>query len=83
MGRAGRQGDPGEALQLLSIEDELVRRYLAPWLVRGLAACGARRLIMRLAQWLSERQAARMRRRVLQQDEHLEESLALAGRRLG
>jgi len=90
-GRGARQGDPGGVVVLVSLEDELVRRF-RPWL----AALAARlfksygdgplpdRLmkIFDLAAWKAERQALGQRRQVLQADTWLRDTLGFAGKDL-
>lgn len=83
IGRAGRQGDSGDAYYLLSLEDELVRRHLPGWAKNWGWRLGGAQRWLRFAQWRAEAQSALARRRVLAQDEALEESLALAGRGVG
>lgn len=91
-GRAGRQGDPGSAQAILSAEDELVRRHLAPAaqgilrqaLRRGLGfkgsvAAGAFQLAQRKAQALAFQQ----RKSVLRSDLWLDEALSFAGGPVG
>ncbi|MEE9296562.1 MAG: hypothetical protein V3W34_16585 [Phycisphaerae bacterium] len=89
-GRAARQGDPGSAVALLSLEDDLLVRF----------APGARRFLRKLtvnernnhlasltraafnrAQRRAERMAFAQRRAVLRSDDWLEESLGFAGER--
>ncbi len=82
-GRAGRQGDPGEAVYFTSLGDELARRHLPEWWRRAAERWGGGAASLRLAQWLAERQSAQARKRVLTEDERLDESLALAGRGVG
>lgn len=90
-GRGARQGDPGSALMLVSLEDELVRRF-SPWLA-ALAArlfqnYGDRALpaglmkIFDFAAWKAERQALGQRRQVLQADTWLRDALGFAGKDL-
>lgn len=80
-GRAGRQGEPGVFLPILSREDPLLRmdgnraaRLLAraglPWLAR---------LGHRLAQRQAEALHRRMRRDLLRQDEVMNDAISLAG----
>ena len=84
-GRAGRQGDPGEALAIGSLEDEVVAHYLRgfhPLPTRWLAKAdklGFNRLILARAQAQAERKAARSRRQVVRQDEEWGEMLGFAG----
>ncbi len=91
MGRAARQGDPGSVQAFVSIEDELLVRHTAGWLrerIKSALAAGApaaqllaHKLIDR-AQRNSERQAFHQRRRVLEADVWVEESLSFAGTEL-
>jgi preprotein translocase subunit SecA len=87
-GRAARQGDPGSAQAFVSVEDELLRRYL-PRVVRNLLC---RRLAqthrnsqvvaaaaIAWAQYTSQREAFRRRREVLRMDDWLSETLSFAG----
>ena len=86
-GRAGRQGDPGSAQAWVSVEDELIRRYLPRAAREALnfalharprgweaAAHSAFALTQKRAQTL----AARQRQAVLRSDTWLEESLSFA-----
>jgi preprotein translocase subunit SecA len=82
-GRCGRQGDPGSHEAIISLEDELVRRFAgAPGRAAahvGLApALG--RWIVRRAQGAAERLHSRMRRDLVKFDEEREAALAFAGR---
>ncbi|PWJ20243.1 hypothetical protein [Jannaschia seohaensis] len=82
-GRSGRQGDPGRVEVHLSLEDELLRRFL-PDAARGIRGPLARRLagpgLLRSAQKRAEQADARARRAVLRTDEKLADFLAFAGR---
>ena len=88
-GRAGRQGDPGRAEALVSLEDELVVRH-APRLSAALrrrlgptaheASSPITRRAFRLAQRRAERLALRQRKGVLRTDDWLDEYLGFAGR---
>ncbi len=82
MGRAGRQGDPGDAVFFLSADDELALRHLPGFLRRQIGGRAWGRHWLRFAQRRAEKQAARNRANVLKQDDWLDESLALAGRDL-
>ncbi|TVQ34271.1 MAG: hypothetical protein EA376_00340 [Phycisphaeraceae bacterium] len=86
-GRAGRQGDPGEARAFVSLEDELPVRF-APRFTRlvcgvsgsraeasGLMARSLFMIAQRRAQWY----AARSRRAVRRADDWLEDALGFAG----
>ncbi|MDR2947143.1 MAG: prepilin peptidase, partial [Candidatus Adiutrix sp.] len=76
-GRGARQGDPGGAAAVVSLEDELVRRF-CPWLtalaVKCIRAGDDGRLpgwLVRLfafAAWKAERQALSQRKQVLEAD---------------
>jgi preprotein translocase subunit SecA len=90
-GRCARQGDPGGAQAIVSLEDELVTRH-TPYL------CGLLRKrhgqadreisdrwtrgLFDLAQGKAQRQALRQRKGVLQSDDWLDEYLGFAGREL-
>ena len=82
MGRAGRQGDPGESLRFRSLEDDLLIRQ-APGSLRrtaGVWAPGvAGRVLATLSQRRAMRQARAQRLLVTRQDEWLAESLGFAG----
>ena len=87
-GRCGRQGDPGSAQAFISVEDELIRRYVPAGLRKRLASAlrsqtpGAARLgeaALSYAQGAAERLAYRRRVNVLQQDTWLEEALSFSG----
>lgn len=88
IGRAGRQGDPGSAQILVSLDDELVRLHAPGWaaVLARAAARGSgeeltgslRRLalrVFRLAQKRSERRARLSRASVLRQDDWVEKHL--------
>jgi preprotein translocase subunit SecA len=88
-GRGARQGDPGSAQGIFSLEDEVAARY-----VRNIAAYLKRRYahanddisstmirsVFRLAQSRAERLALRRRKSVLRTDHWLDEQLGFAGR---
>lgn len=80
LGRAARQGDPGEGLILRSIADEVVRTtgrwvaHLARW-----APSPARGALVALAQRASERAARALRSRVARDEDRIRESLEFAG----
>jgi preprotein translocase subunit SecA len=86
-GRAGRQGDPGSAIAFVSLEDELVRKYLP-----GASRRAARRArdrevsnsrmnrLFHRAQERSQHLARRQRKSVLKSDDWMEENLGFAGR---
>jgi preprotein translocase subunit SecA len=87
-GRGARQGDPGSAQGIFSLEDEVVSRY-----VRNIAAYMRKRYanskddisstlvrsIFHLAQGRAERLALRQRKAVLKTDHWLDEQLGFTG----
>jgi preprotein translocase subunit SecA len=89
-GRCGRQGDPGSAEALVSLDDELFAHH-AGSLSRWLAALGEGRektrggraaleLAVQLAQRAAERLHGQMRRDLLRHDQQLDRLLAFSGR---
>ena len=87
-GRAGRQGDPGSAQIFVSVEDELIRRYLPSIarttldkMVRNGMKGKARvaKAAFGLAQRKAQTLAFKQRRGVLRSDLWLEEALSFAG----
>jgi preprotein translocase subunit SecA len=87
-GRSARQGDPGSAQAVVSIEDELVRRY-APHFSASLRGRYGRtdseisspltRRVFNMAQAKAERLALAQRKGVLKSDDWLDEYLGFAG----
>ena len=86
-GRSGRQGDPGHAEAILSLEDAVldsVRNSLWSRPMDALLAMSFR-LARRRARWLrhaqarTERKLARERRSMVSADEELENSLSFSG----
>jgi len=89
-GRAGRQGDPGEAVAFGSLEDEVVARFggVAARAIGRLAPGGGRlprgaAHLWRLAQRRASSSARWDRRAVLRHDEWLDDALALGARSPG
>ncbi|MBN2137177.1 MAG: preprotein translocase subunit SecA [Sedimentisphaerales bacterium] len=89
-GRCARQGDPGSAQGIFSLEDEVVTRYVgnsAAYFAKRYAKAGAAissplvRGIFRLAQSRAERLALRQRKSVLKTDHWLDEQLGFTGGR--
>ena len=86
-GRSGRQGDPGSAQLFISMEDELIKRYV-PISIRKavkrqlvMKLPGSRRAalaVARMAQETAQRVAYKQRRSVLHMDTWLEDSLSFA-----
>ena len=88
-GRCGRQGDPGTAEAIVSLDDELIRLYLGPvgkmanpvqTLRTGSWSQDMARGFFRLAQYRAERVNAGIRRELLKMDEQLGDLLAFSGR---
>ena len=87
-GRSGRQGDPGSAQVFVSIEDELIQRYLAKPLQRALREGWQRHLPgkwrllqagFKMAQGRAQAQAHKQRQGILRSDLWLEQALSFAG----
>lgn len=90
-GRSARQGDPGSAQAIVSLEDELVQRYakhLSGSLCRRYGGSNSNvssrlsRRVFHLAQRRAQRMALRQRKGVLRSDDWLEEYLGFAGSEL-
>ncbi len=86
-GRAGRQGDPGSAIAFMSLEDELVGKYVGGASRRASKRAGDREVsgsrmnrLFRQAQARAQRLARRQRKGVLKSDDWMEENLGFAGR---
>jgi preprotein translocase subunit SecA len=88
-GRGARQGDPGSAQGIFSLEDEIAARYaknIAGYLKRRYAhisndiSSTLIRSVFRLAQSRAEKLALRRRKSVLRTDHWLDEQLGFAGR---
>ena len=93
IGRCARQGDPGSSRMYASLEDDLVDRFGAKWLLRlcreAIARdpdCASQRTVWLFDQLFAQAQgmaqtiAARQRRSVLRTDTWLDEALIFAGR---
>ena len=85
-GRCGRQGDPGTAEALVSLDDDLVRSHGGVWrrLVRPGGQSSSRPsllagLAVRQAQRAAERAHGRMRRDLLRFDQQMDSTLAFSG----
>lgn len=87
-GRAGRQGDPGSAQAFVSLEDELVQRYLSgstkrvlePILRRELPAkARLMRAGFKLAQSKAQALARKQRQNILRSDLWLDQALSFSG----
>jgi preprotein translocase subunit SecA len=87
-GRSARQGDPGSAQAFVSIEDELIQKYLSKtvrdalhWALRS-DLPGKDRLVrtaLALAQGKAQALAFKQRRNVLRSDVRMDEALSFAG----
>jgi preprotein translocase subunit SecA len=87
-GRCARQGDPGSAQAFMSVDDELIRRFVPDWMRRRLKSAvaikgpGARplaQMAISRAQRAAQRMAFRQRHSVLKMDTWLEEALSFTG----
>jgi preprotein translocase subunit SecA len=88
-GRASRQGDPGSAVALVSLEDPLIKRnlgltmklfkYLCVPFGRKIRVPGVR-LVFFIAQKLSVFKGRRQRKGVMKSDTWLEDNLGFAGK---
>ncbi len=88
-GRGARQGDPGSAQGIFSLDDEVALRYtrnIAAYLkkrhalAKGDISSAVTRSVFRLAQHRAERSALRRRKGVLRTDHWLDEQLGFAGK---
>ncbi|MFM9956823.1 MAG: hypothetical protein ACKVZJ_01995 [Phycisphaerales bacterium] len=75
-GRAGRQGEPGSVIEVLSLEDDLPKRH-GGFFSRAISRV-VPSAVMRLAQRRAERAAQRQRRQLLLHDDWLDENLGFA-----
>ncbi|MDN3921528.1 hypothetical protein [Roseateles violae] len=87
IGRCARQGDPGSAIAIVALDDELLRQHggsearLLGWALAGGAAT-VQRLLQRsraAAQARAERLHARTRRETMRQDHQLDRMTAFSG----
>jgi preprotein translocase subunit SecA len=87
-GRAGRQGDPGSAQAIVSLDDELIRRHLKPAYVDTVRSALKRntpgsqavaRKAWKLAQANAQTMSYKQRAGVLKYDTWLDEALSFAG----
>ena len=81
MGRCARQGDPGSVQRFVSLDEEVIRRFVPQWLRQAWAglyrhrperAQGWSEAMLMLAQALAQRQAFRQRQSILKQDIELD-----------
>jgi preprotein translocase subunit SecA len=88
-GRCARQGDPGSAEAILSLQDSLLANFYAAAIldfVAGLCTNGKpvpgfiSRLMLRFAQRKYELKQSRVRKLLMKQDQRLRRTLAFSGR---
>lgn len=88
-GRCARQGDPGSAEAILSLQDPALEQFYSSAMLRVLAnLCGSRKpvpgLISRLILWLpqqrNEQQQSKIRKQLMKQDQQLRRTLAFSGK---
>jgi preprotein translocase subunit SecA len=84
-GRCARQGDPGSYEAILSLEDDLLKKYLPQTLTVVMQRSTRWHMplcwkpVMRLTQLMVERHHARQRRNLVLLDQQLKETLAFTG----
>ena len=88
-GRAARQGDPGSAESILSLEDEAIAGFYPVALLKFLNGMTSEakpvpaflnRLVLRLPQQRHEAKQCRIRKALTKQDQRLRRTLAFAGK---
>ena len=88
-GRCARQGDPGSAEAILSLEDPMLVNFFPRWwlsTVRGVSRKGKpvprviSKMMLRMPQRGFEREQRRIRKALMKQDKRLRRTLAFAGR---
>ena len=82
-GRAGRQGDPGSAEDIIALDDALFRRYARRAVriaLRALPGWLALRLLQHYAQNAASRSNVQQRRRQVVADDSAERAMGYAGR---
>ena len=91
-GRSARQGDPGSARAYMSVDDELIQRFVPAWIRERLqhaveanlpVAPQLAKRTLAYAQRSAEKLAFRQRKSVLQTDDQLEQSLGFSGSTVG
>lgn len=86
-GRCARQGDPGSVEAIVSLEDELFRRYapiacrlgMPSWSVPGRRNAAMFRMLVTYAQAKSERQMRKQRLETVRRDRKWQQALGFAG----
>jgi len=88
-GRCGRQGEPGSAEAILSLEDSALEEYYSSAMLKVLAKlCPLNRpiadfigkIILRSPQHKNEKDQCKIRRSLIQQDKQLRKTLAFSGK---
>jgi preprotein translocase subunit SecA len=88
-GRCARQGDPGSAEAILSLQDEALAQYFGPTAIKLMAGMTGEgkpvpawlsQLILRLPQKRHEAKQCRIRKALMKQDQRLRRTLAFSGR---
>jgi preprotein translocase subunit SecA len=88
-GRCARQGDPGSAEAILSLQDEALSQYFGPNAIKLMAGMSGEgkpvpawlsHLILRLPQQRHEVKQCRIRKALMKQDQRLRRTLAFSGR---
>ena len=90
-GRCARQGNPGTTEAIVSLQDELFLRFVAPrlqrlagWMAANFRSGRMPRLLGGLLRWIGQRNAERLhsktRRETVEQDKRFDRSLAFAGK---
>jgi preprotein translocase subunit SecA len=90
-GRCARQGNPGTTEAIVSLQDELFLRFVAPrlqhlarWMAVNFRGERMPRLLGGLLRWIAQRNAERLhsktRRDTVEQDKRFDRSLAFAGK---
>ncbi len=82
-GRTARQGDPGSAQMIVSLDDEVIKIFSPPYvtpLLKKLALAGGRTNLvlwwLKGVQFLAEKSISRVRKKLLQQDLALSKALS-------
>ncbi len=87
-GRCARQGDPGCVQTFISVDDELINRFIPKVIRENLAVCVTKRypgyrqeavVALKLAQRIARRVAYRQRSQVLKMDTWIDEALSFTG----
>ena len=88
-GRCARQGEPGSSQAFISIEDELIQRFIKKSMLTGIQKIYSNyysnfigKILYRYAQKMAEKMAYQQRKNVLRSDKWLSEALSFAGSEL-